>query len=125
MKLSRFILNSESATLAEVGVVDITLTIPANFTANAVRETVVPSPIKNALFRFYLTGGVNSPSIDSPTAISRTYNGIGIRYYVTVYRKDDSTIALACMTTDGRSVTGTSATTIHAKVHLFESPFGA
>ena len=84
MKLSRFILNSESATLAEVGVVDISLTIPANFTANAVRETVVPSPIKN-----------------------------------------DSTIALACMTTDGRSVTGTSATTIHAKVHLFESPFEA
>lgn len=57
MKLSRFILNSESATLAEVGVVDITLTIPANFTANAVRETVVPSPIKNALFRFYLDRG--------------------------------------------------------------------
>ena len=125
MKLSRFILNSESATLAEVGVVDVTLTIPANFTANAVRETVVPSPIKNALFRFYLEGGVNSPSIDAPTAISRTYNGIGILYYATVYRKDDSTLALACMTTDGRSVAGTSATTLHAKIHLFESPFEA
>ena len=125
MKLSRFILNSESATLAEVGVVDVTLTIPANFTANAVREAVVPSPIKNALFRFYLEGGVNSPSIDAPTAISRTYNGIGILYYATVYRKDDSTLALACMTTDGRSVTGTSATTLHAKIHLFESPFEA
>lgn len=125
MKLSKYILNSKSATLAEVGVVEASLTIPANFTADGVRETLIYHHAKNALFRYYLTGGVDSPSIDSSTAISRTYNGIGLLYYVTVYRKDENHLALACMTTDGRTVTGSSATTVHAKIHLYESPFEA
>lgn len=125
MRYSKYILNSQSATLAEVGVEEASLTIPANFTADGVRESVVYHRTRNALFRFRITGGVDSPSIDADTAIQRTFNGLGIMYYVTVYRKDENHVALACMTTDGRAVTGTSATTLHAKIHFYESPFEA
>ena len=125
MKLSNYILNSSYATLAEIDSAEITLTIPANFTANAVRETVIYSPYKNALFRYTITGGDNPRTMDGISTITRKRSGINVLYVVTVYRVDDTHIALACMTTDGYSVTGTSPNNLKAKVHFFESPFEA
>lgn len=125
MKPSNYILNSRYATLAEMGEIDITLTIPANFTADGVRETVIDTPYPNALFRYSLSGGNKPLVIDGMTTISRNFNGVNRLYVVCVYRKDETHVSLACMTTDGKTVTGTSANTIQAKVHFFESPFEA
>lgn len=124
MKPSNYILNSRFATLAELGSLDLDLSIPANFTANAVQEVTASAPYPNALFRYTLTGGDKPQVIDGMTTITRKYNGVNVLYVVCVYRKDATTVALACMTTDGRTVTGT-ANSIHAKVHFFESPFQA
>lgn len=124
MKPSNYEINSDYAHRAEIGSVTLTLTIPANFTADGVRETTAYYNAPNALFRFRIEGGADpTMAIDVPTTISRTFSGFGILYPVTVYRKNATTIALCCRTTDGRTVTGTSATTLRATVHFFESPF--
>lgn len=125
MKPSNFIINSRYATLAEIGSATASLTIPANFTASGVMETEIYTPYPNALFRYTITGGDKDMTMDGTNTITRSYNGLNVVYPVSVYRKDARHVALACMATDGRIVTGSSANTLTAKIHFFESPFEA
>lgn len=126
MKPSNYEINSDYAHRAELGKVQLSLTIPANFTADMNFETTAFYNAPNALFRYKIEGADTTDlAIDTTPAIERDYNGLGILYRVVVYRINPTTIALCCQTNDGRTVTGDHANTITATVHFFESPFEA
>lgn len=133
MKPNKYIKNTGYATIAELGTLDLSITVPANVNAHTLVENVVTVPYDNPIIRFSLSGVQITGSSDFITIV----DGVGslfrnLRQYPTtigsisvgVYRKGRNRISLY-YSVNNYDMIGSNSNYVTAHITMFQSPFEA
>lgn len=133
MKPSKYIKNTNYATIGEFGSIDMQITIPANINAGTYVENVVTVAYKNPILRTVIRnaqdiGGNWVTLVDREAVVLRkdkqyptTLTGI-VR--IGVCLKGENQIAMYYHVGD-RDLIGDSTDTVTAHITMFQSPFEA